>query len=294
MVNLPVGLVACWAAVRSLPANRATERAPLDRRGLLLMSPGLALLLLGVSSLADTGSLTSPVSALVLLAGAALVFWFLVHVGRVPAPLVDPRLLLRRGLRLPVLVLCLFQGSFFGALVLIPTFLQQVRGEPVETAALLLLPQGIGALLTMPVAGALSDRFPVGRIAPVGLVFVSAGLMGLAAAGSTAPYEVVVPVLFVMGLGMGATVVPTTIAALRALRPDELPQGSSMLTIVQQVASAAGMAALSMYLTRLLGDGADHSEAFSRVFAVSAVLVAVTTVVACALPLRRPELPQQR
>jgi EmrB/QacA subfamily drug resistance transporter len=39
VVNLPVGLVACWAAVRTLPATRATERAPLDRRGLLLDWP---------------------------------------------------------------------------------------------------------------------------------------------------------------------------------------------------------------------------------------------------------------
>lgn len=294
LVNLPLGLTACWAAVRFLPRSDQSAPAPLDLRGLLLMCPGLALCLLGISSLADTASLAAPFTVLALSTGTVLVLCFLVHVGRAPAPLVDPRILLRPDLRLPALVLCLFQGAFFGALVLVPTFLQQVRAEPVETAALLLLPQGFGALLSMPLAGALSDRLPAIRISAAGLTLVSAGLTGLALLGATAPYQVVVPGLFVMGLGMGATVVPTTIAALRALRHEELARGSSLLTAIQQMASSAGMAVLSTYLTSLLSHGVHPGDAFARVFSASAGLVALTALLAGVLPLRGRALPQQR
>lgn len=292
LVNLPLGAVALCAAARTLPRSAATARGPLDSRGLALMSPGLALFLFGVSGLADFEEHTTPVPAVALVTGAILIVSFLAHVRTSNAPLVDPRLLLRPGLRLPVLVLCLFQGSFFGALVLIPTFLQQVRGESVQTAALLLLPQGLGAMVSMPIAGALSDRLPTGRIAPVGAALVCAGLTGLAAVGSTASYPALSMVLFVMGVGMGATVAPTTIAALRSIRPGELPQGSAILTTVQQVASSAGMAVLSMCLTRLLNSGIGQDAAFAGVFTVSAALVGVTTAVAFALPFHRSQLPQ--
>ena len=48
-----------------------------------------------------------------------------------------------------------------------PTYFQQVRGESTLVAGLLVAPQGIGAMLTMPIAGTLGDKLPVGRIVPV-------------------------------------------------------------------------------------------------------------------------------
>ncbi len=73
----------------------------------------------------------------------------------------------------------LFAVAFFGGLLLVPTYFQQIRGESVLKAGLLVAPQGIGAMLTMPIAGTLSDKFPVGRIVPFGLVFIAAGMFGL-------------------------------------------------------------------------------------------------------------------
>ena len=64
----------------------------------------------------------------------------------------------------------LFAAAFFGGLLLVPTYFQQVRGETTLQAGLLVAPQGIGAMITMPIAGALMDKLPVGRIVPFGLV----------------------------------------------------------------------------------------------------------------------------
>ena len=56
----------------------------------------------------------------------------------------------------------LFAAAFFGGLLLVPTYFQQVRGESTLDAGLLMAPQGIGAMITMPIAGALVDKIPVG------------------------------------------------------------------------------------------------------------------------------------
>ena len=54
----------------------------------------------------------------------------------------------------------LFAAAFFGGLLLVPTYFQQIRGESTLHAGLLVAPQGIGAMLTMPIAGALADKHP--------------------------------------------------------------------------------------------------------------------------------------
>ena len=64
----------------------------------------------------------------------------------------------------------LFAAAFFGGLLLMPTYFQHVRGESAAARRLLVAPQGIGAMLTMPIAGPLTDKIPVGRIVPFGLV----------------------------------------------------------------------------------------------------------------------------
>jgi EmrB/QacA subfamily drug resistance transporter len=308
LVNIPIGVLTCVIAAQRLPRDVPRRGARLDVIGLLLLSASLCLFLLGVSGLAAADGAAVAISLLSVVVGAALFVGFLAHVRQTPAPLLDPQLLYRRGAMAPVLTLCLFQLSFFGALVLIPAYLQQVRGETASATALLLVPQGIGALITVSIASLLTDRIPVGRFVPVGLALVAAGLAGLSQVDATGSYDAVIPLLFTMGLGMGATVVPTTICALRALRPEEVSRGSSMLTAVQQIASSAGVAGLSMLLTRALSgtpldgvsqtsmDPADRvaaAEAFGDTFGLAAALVAVTVLVSFALPVRR-EVPHEK
>ena len=64
--------------------------------------------------------------------------------------------------------------SVFGAMLLLPLYLQAVRGESAMDSGLLLAPQGIGAMIAMPIAGRLTDKTGVGRIVPVGLAIVGA------------------------------------------------------------------------------------------------------------------------
>ncbi len=63
-----------------------------------------------------------------------------------------------------VLTMALFSVSFFGVMLLFPTYFLLVRGESAFQAGLLLAPQGIGALITMPIGGTLADRLGAGKV----------------------------------------------------------------------------------------------------------------------------------
>ena len=154
-----------------------------------------------------------------------LVIAFVFHSFQPEHPLLDLRLFRNRNLAISIMTMFLFAVAFFGGLLLVPTYFQQVRGESTLNAGLLVAPQGIGAMLTMPIAGALSDRMPVGRIVPFGLVFIAAGMFGLTQITSTTSYTVLIAMLFVMGLGMGGTMMPIMTSALKTLRPPRWPAG---------------------------------------------------------------------
>src|SRR3954468_5193871 len=252
LINVPIGLAAAvyaWFALRSDDPH-PTEK--LDVVGVILMSPGLALFLYGVSSIPGEGTFLSAKVLIPMIAGVVLMVAFVLHTFRPEHPLLDLRLFRNRDLRAATTTMFLFGAAFFGGLLLVPTYFQLVRGESTLNAGLLVAPQGIGAMVTMPIAGMLSDRMPVGRIVPFGLLIITGGMFALTQITSTTPYPQLITVLFIMGLGMGLSMMPLMTSALRTLRSQEVARGSTLLNIVQQIASSVGVAVMSVVLTNNL------------------------------------------
>jgi EmrB/QacA subfamily drug resistance transporter len=222
---------------------------------MLLLSPGLALFLFGVSSLPlENGDFTAPRVWLSMLVGVALMLTFVRHAFRPEHPLLDLRLFKNRNLTVTTITMFLFAAAFFGGLLLVPTYFQEIRGESTLSAGLLVAPQGIGAMITMPIAGALVDKFPVGRIVPFGLVLIAIGFFGLTQIQADTSYTLLIGLLFVMGLGMGATMMPLFTTALKTLTHHEVARGSTLLNITQQIASSVGVAVISVMLTNQLNN----------------------------------------
>ncbi|MBL8930585.1 MAG: DHA2 family efflux MFS transporter permease subunit [Kineosporiaceae bacterium] len=318
LINVPIGAIAVVYAAFALPRDRTEPSESLDLLGVLLMSPGLALFLFGISSIPEKGTMNAPRVYVSMLIGLALITAFVLHSFRPAHPLLDLRLFRNRNLRVATITMFLFASAFFGGLLLVPTYFQQIRGESTLQAGLLVAPQGIGAMLTMPIAGALVDRIPVGRIAPFGLVLIIAGMFGLTQVESTTEYWKIVVPLFVMGLGMGATMMPIMTSALKTLTSHEVARGSTLINIVQQIASSVGVAIMSVILTNQLKDSAlalpaiasrqdptiaekiggpdgvaaglaQAAEAFASTYWVAAFLVTLTLIPALFLPRKREE-----
>jgi EmrB/QacA subfamily drug resistance transporter len=318
LINVPIGAIALVYALVALPKDSPHPSESFDFVGMLMMSPGLALFLYGVSSIPAEGKVGTPKVLIPALIGLALVLGFVFYSFKPKHPLLDLRLFRNRNLAVSIITMFLFAVAFFGGLLLVPTYFQQIRGESVLRAGLLVAPQGIGAMLTMPIAGALTDKLPVGRIVPFGLVFIAAGMAGLTQITSTTPYSVLIALMFVMGLGMGGTMMPIMTSALKTLRLSEVARGSTLLNITQQIASSVGVAVMSVILTNGLKDAplaipaiasrrdpaiaaqiggqagvkeglAQAANAFAHTYWVAFALVLVTVVSALFLPRKREE-----
>lgn len=255
LINVPLGVIGLVYAWFALTKDRPQRSESLDIVGVALMSPGLALFLFGVSSLpAENGDFTAPRVWVSMVAGVLLMAAFVWHSFRPEHPLLDLRLFRNRNLTISIITMFLFAAAFFGGLLLVPTYFQQVRGESTLQAGLLVAPQGLGAMVTMPIAGRLVDKVPVGRIVPVGLLLIVVGMFGLTQLTATTPYPLIIGMLVVMGFGMGATMMPLFTSALKTLSRPQVARGTTLLNINQQIASSVGVATMSVILTNQLND----------------------------------------
>ncbi|MFT3716080.1 MAG: DHA2 family efflux MFS transporter permease subunit [Gordonia sp. (in: high G+C Gram-positive bacteria)] len=252
LINIPIGIIALIYAFFALKDDAEPSPARIDFLGLLLLSPGLALFLYGVSSSAEHRTFATPAVYVPMIIGGALILGFIYHALRSKNPLLDLRLFKNPTLRIAVISMVFFMIAFFGASLLYPQYFISVRGESTLVAGLLLAPQGLGAMLTMPIAGRMTDKMGPGKFVLSGLVLILIGFVVFTQLSTTTPYWVLCLALFVQGLGMGMTMMPIMSSALATLRPKQVPDGSTLVNVIQQTASSIGTAVITVIFTGML------------------------------------------
>jgi MFS transporter, DHA2 family, multidrug resistance protein len=249
LVNLPIGVTAVALAAIVFPKDHSSASAAFDFVGMLLLSPGLAIFLLGMSAIPGRGTVTDAHVWLPVSIGLVLITGFVFHaLHRTAHPLIDLRLLKNRVVRLANLAYVLLTAVWLGVVLLLPSAFQQVYHQSPLQSGFCAAPLAIAAMVTVPIAGRFVDkRSPV----PVVLTGITLGILGL----GTVAYGVFVhaayaPILLtgliIAGFGMGSTAMPTAAAVLGALRSDQVARGSTMLNVNLQVANSVGAALFSV------------------------------------------------
>lgn len=266
-VNVPIGILAVTLAQRFLDRDEPSRAESLDWKGLLLLSPGMAALVYGLAETGPQGGFNAPEVLVPMVVGAAMVLGFVVHALRTADALIDVKLFKDRVMAVATSTSFILAMSFFGAMILMPLYYQVVRGLSALDAGLLVAPQGLGAAMMMPISGKITDRYGSGRIVPFGAAILLAVTFYLTHLGAQTPYWEIVIALFVMGLGMGATMMPTMSSAFITLKRDQVPKATSAINAIQRVGGSIGVAILSTYLTHALitglpagGAAAGHSS----------------------------------
>jgi EmrB/QacA subfamily drug resistance transporter len=290
LVNVPViaiGLVLAW---RLLPDDRpAADAAPphLDLIGLALLAPALATILLGLSNLSEDGSVDHAGVFVWLLVGIALLTAFVGWASsrRVRQPIVDIRLLRLRSLGSASAVLFTSGATLYAAMFLLPLYYQQLRGETVLDAGLLLIPQGIGALAARLLIGGLVERFGARAVTIASFLLVAAATVPFAVAGPHTSLWSLGAVLLIRGLGVGAVLIPSMSVAYQDVPSTGIPHATMNTRIAQQVGASFGTAIVAVALQSQLSHGATGAFQSSFWWAVGIAVVAV--IPALLLPARR-------
>jgi EmrB/QacA subfamily drug resistance transporter len=249
LINLPLGAATVVLAAVVFPKDQSRASAAFDLVGMLLLSPGLAIFLLGVSAIPHRGTVTDAHVWLPVGIGLVLITGFVFHaLYRTAHPLVDLRLLKNRVVRLANLGDFLLYAAFVGVLVQLPSAFQHLLHQRPLESGLCAAPLGIGALLTAPIAGRFVDKRGPAPVVLTGITLSALG-MGTFAYGvlvHAAYAPILLTGLVIAGFGLGSTVMMMSAAVMGALGSDQVARGSTLLNVNLEVANSVGVALVSV------------------------------------------------
>jgi EmrB/QacA subfamily drug resistance transporter len=280
-VNVPVGLVAIVFAWSVLPKDTETSARRLDLVGFAMVSPGLALLLQGLVSLAH-GNPEAPWS---LVASVVLLAAFCRHALRRPAAaLIDLRLFRMPTFRAAAATQFLSNAINFGGQLLMPLYFLKLRGLPPSVTGLLLIPMGLGVFFALPIMGRLSERFGARAISGTGAALSLLGTIPFALAGVDTPVGVLCVALLIRGFGGGSITIPSAAAAYASVPRESLGHATTAINICQRFGGPTGTTGLAICLQYALTRFDAPAGAYSAAFWVLAGVAAAAMLAASRLP----------
>jgi EmrB/QacA subfamily drug resistance transporter len=291
-VNVPfcvAGLILAW---RLMPPFPGTRRARLDGVGLALLSPGIAAVVYGLARLDADGGFGHQSVLVPLVAGLALIAAFTLRARAAGSrALVDVRLFRVPSFSAATGLLFLSGFALYGAMLLVPLYFQQVRGQSALTAGMLIAAQGVGVLASRGIAGKLTDRLGARWIAFTGLVVVASTTVPFALAGTGTDEKWLIAALVARGIGLGAVTIPVMASSYQGLERSEIPHASIITRTAQQIGGSFGTAVLAVVLqwsiVEHVGQGAAGlAAAFDVAFWWSIAFTAAATLLALRLPAR--------
>jgi len=276
LINVPLGIVAFFAALRIIPTEERESPPRLDWLGLVLTCTGLGSLVYLGSLLAerDPGMILTIGWAVV---GFGLVGLAIAHQLRAPHPLLDLRALRIETFRLSHAGGSLFRLTVNAVPFLLPLLFQDVFGySPLLSGALVLF-VFVGNLAIKPATTSLLRRFgfPAVIVAASAAAALSMALMALLS--SSTPLWVVIVLLTASGVARSTGFTAYNTIAFADVERVEMTDANTLASTLQQLAAGFGVAvgAVALRLGDSFGSG---SGAFGFAFAVLALLTALATV----------------
>jgi EmrB/QacA subfamily drug resistance transporter len=258
-LNVPIGIIGVVLAALFLQGARTDQakREPLDVGGLLLSSGAVVGMVYGLSQ-PSTYGWGAWQTVVPLAAGAVLLVVFCLYELRQAHPLIDIRIFRDAAFSASLGLNFLVSLSLFGAILLFPLFLQQIQGYSALDAGLILGAQGLGAALMMPISGTLTDRVGARWVVPIGLAILAASTVWMTTLAADTSRGLIFAMLFVRGMGMGFSMMPSMSSAYVTLAPQRIARATSVANVVQRVASGLGIAIMASVLSARITANLPH------------------------------------
>jgi DHA2 family lincomycin resistance protein-like MFS transporter len=284
---LPVALAAFAIGARYLTNVGESEKTRLDFLSVLLTVPAFGGVVYGLSQIGgghggQGGPGATAVAALAVGVVAMLAFVFRqLKLQKNDAPLLDLRAFKFRMFTVSVLLMVVAMIALFGAVILLPLYLQEIRGLKSLETGLALLPGGLAMGLLGPVIGRWFDKVGPLPLTVTGSVMMVLSLWQFSMLDAETAVWWIVALHVVLSLGLALLFTPAFTTGLNPLPPHLYSHGSAIMSTLQQVAGAAGTALLvSIYAVVAAGSGivAGMHAAF-----LTAAVIAVAAVVLSAM-----------
>ena len=256
LVNVPIGMVALVvvAKVLNVPHTRRSHR--IDWWGAVTIALGVVPLLLVAEQGQTWGWLSGRSVACYVIGVAGVVAWILVERRMGDAALIPMRLFGNKVFSQTSVLSVLVGMGMFGGMLMIPQYLQIVKGASPTKSGLLMLPLMLGMMSASIATGQLTSRTGRYKIFPVigtALLVVAMLLFHFEVQWNTPLLETMIFML-VFGIGLGLTMQTLTLSVQNAVPAKDMGVATASSTFFRQLGATAGTAIFLSVLFSTVGD----------------------------------------
>jgi DHA2 family multidrug resistance protein len=275
-VNVPIGALSAFLLVTLLPSREKVSRR-FDLFGFAMVAIGLSSLQL----LLDRGNRIDwfdSAEAWIYLGLLISCGWLaLIHLATAKKPLFDRHLFSDRNYTAALLFMAVVGVVMFATMALLPPMLQQLFNYSVIDTGMVLMPRGVGTLISMQLSGWLVRKGVDSRyIVGTGLIIAAISLVQMSGWSLAVDREHIVTSGLIQGLGMGLVFIPLNTMAFATLSPAMRTDGSSLLNLFRSIGSSVGISVASTLLARNIQ--ISHADLSAHVTSSMSSMVDVSTV----------------
>lgn len=264
-IVLPIALLDLVFAVISLKNVTRLSAPKISVLSIILSTLGFGGLLFGFSR-AGTSGWGDDVVVISLVVAVISLVAFILYQFKLNEPMLEFRVFRYPMFSLTTVISILVTMAMFASMLLLPIYLQTIRGFTSLQSGLLVLPGAILMGIMSPVTGRIFDKVGARWLAVIGATLTSAAMFGFTRITvSTSFLSMAILYAFVM-LGMSLMMMPIMTAGLNQLPQQLNPHGTAMANTVQQVAGAIGTALL---VTIMTNESTSHMRALLSTFGTS-------------------------
>lgn len=225
----------------------------IDILSALLSTIGFGSLLYGFSSVGNDGWNSTKVIVFLII-GVLIIGLFVWRQLHLEHPFLELRVFKSSVFTIAAILSGVVNMAMVGAEMVLPLYIQNIRGESAFHSGLMLLPGALIMGLMMPITGAIFDKYGAKRLAISGMLILTAATLPFAFLTSETPIAMIVILYAMRMFGISMVMMPVTTSGMNALPMDLISHGTAVNNTFRQVASSIGTAILISVLTNVTKD----------------------------------------
>ncbi|GEN47745.1 MDR family MFS transporter [Ligilactobacillus pobuzihii] len=247
---MPISVLVLILGYFTLRKVLPTEKAPIDWSSVLMSIIGFGSMLFGFSSVGNY-SWTDPIVYVTLIIGVIFVAFFVWRSLKINNPLLEFKVFKHSDYTLSVILVAVAFMSMNGFTLILPLYLQTIRGESPLVSGLTLLPGAIVIGLMNPVTGRIFDRMGGRNMAITGMFLLTATTATFIPVTDETPISYLVVFYMVRMFGISMVTMPTTTTGINALPLNLIGSGTVVNNTIRQVFASMGTAILVSVMSNI-------------------------------------------
>ncbi|ELK48435.1 DHA2 family efflux MFS transporter permease subunit [Halobacillus sp. ACCC02827] len=253
LIIIPIAIGAIIFGAFALKNVTEQTNPTIDVLSIILSTFGFGGLLYGFSSAGNDGW-SSPNVYITLIIGVVALASFIIRQFRLETPILEFRVFGNKIYALAAVITMIVMMSMLGAELLLPIYMQTMRGFTALESGLMLLPGALVMGIMSPITGRIFDKIGARWLAITGLTIIASMTYVFSNLTADTSYSFIVTIYAIRMMGVAMVMMPVSTAGLNQLSKEWIPHGTAMNNTLRTIAGSIGTALLVTVMTNASKD----------------------------------------